>query len=103
MPSSARLELAANGLDGGPASYFSDEYECDAPRRVLLRFRAVFRSPTSFALDRSSGELRRQRAITPVREVRIAVRTEAGKPFLYLEALASGKARIFAAKGCTTK
>lgn len=102
-PSPAWLALTPNGLDGGPASYFSDEYECDAPRRVVVRLRAVFATPTSFMLHRRSGGLRTQQATAPVRDVRIAVRTEAGKPFLYLEALASGKARIFTAKGCTSQ
>lgn len=103
VPSSKPLALAASGLDGGQAGYFVDEYECDAPRRVLLRIRAVFVSATSFTTYRESGALRTQHAIAHTRELRIAVRTESGKPFLYLEALASGSARIFTTGACRSK
>lgn len=103
IPARTSIALGPAGLDGGVASYFADEYECAAPKRVFLRFRVVFARPASFRLDRDSGALRRLGAKTPVRELKMAVRTEGGRPFLYLEALASGKARIFTAKECSPK
>ena len=90
-----RVPLTAAGLQGGAASPFGDEVDCSSPRRVLLRVRAVLEAPTSL---RRRGTLLKTSA--PVKEARLAVRTQAGKPLVYAEVFESGKARLFTAPGC---
>jgi hypothetical protein len=99
----ARIALSRQGLSGGQASYFEDEYRCSVPRQVRIRFRVAFTTPVSFSADRSSGALRTLIAAGAIREVRIAVSSDTGKPLLYLEAMSGGNARIFTSKGCVPK
>ena len=93
--SSAKVPLTSKGLTGGPASPFGDEYDCPAPRRVLVRVRAVLRLPAE--LRSRSGFLS---TTSPVQEARLAVRTQPGKPLMYAEVLDTGKARLFVASSC---
>jgi hypothetical protein len=44
-----RIALTRRGLDGGPFSQFFTEYDCDTPRRVLIRVRAVFHGRSALA------------------------------------------------------
>jgi hypothetical protein len=44
-----RIRLTRSGLDGGRFSPFYEEYDCDTPRRVLIRVRAVFRGRSALA------------------------------------------------------
>jgi hypothetical protein len=44
-----RIGLTRRGLDGGRFSPFYEEYDCDTPRRVLMRVRAVFRGRSALA------------------------------------------------------
>lgn len=96
-PAAARIPLSPRGLAGGAASPFGDEYDCFPTRRVLIRVRAVFSTPTALRLDRRSGLLT-TRAL--VREARIAVRTQTGKPLVFTSLNASGRARLFTASSC---
>ena len=97
-PTVARIPLSSSGLTGGAADPFGDAYECVAPRRILVRARVVFRNSTSLRLNarfgfHTTGE--------DVVEGSFAARTEGGKPFAYADVLANGKARLFAARGCS--
>ncbi|MGH3134135.1 MAG: hypothetical protein ACRDNY_10435 [Gaiellaceae bacterium] len=82
-------------LRGGLAGVFGEELDCTVPGRVLVRVRALLRSPA--ALRELHSFLRTG---VPVQEARLAVRTQAGKPLLYAEVFQSGKARLYTAKGC---
>lgn len=93
-PSSKRVPFTRTGLTGGPASQLGEELDCVAPRRVLMRMRAI---AGSAALKQYRQFVR---TTEPVREARLAVRTEAGKPLVYAEVFDSGKARLFTARGC---
>lgn len=97
QPLSARIPLAAGPLSGGPASQFGDQYECAAPRRVLVRIRALFTRPARL---RFSSRFRSDSTKVPVKEARIAVRTQTGQPLAYAEVFDSGKARLFTARSC---
>jgi hypothetical protein len=94
-----RIPLTVRSLDGGDADYFGDRLECRrAPRKVLVRVRAVFaRTPTPLRLEHVSGYLE---ATGPLAEAAFAVRTETGKPLAFARVSASGKARMFTAPSC---
>lgn len=93
-PSRAPVVLSAAGLRGGPAAALGDELECDVPRRVLVRVRAVLAS-------RASLHGREFESVhVPVREAKLAARTAAGKPLTYATVSQSGKATLYTAKGC---
>lgn len=92
-----QVSLSSQGLVGGPADWSGDEFECTTPREIVVRIRAVFRSPASLRRDRATGLLL---TTTPVREARIAARTQDGKQLAFAEVFESGKARLFAAKNC---
>jgi len=51
-PSRARVPLSSAGLSGGKASPFGDEYDCLAPRRILVRIRGIFHERTSLRRQR---------------------------------------------------
>jgi hypothetical protein len=46
-----RVPLSSRGLRGGSTAPERKSYRCDVPARVLIRIRAVFMRPTSFAPD----------------------------------------------------
>jgi hypothetical protein len=96
--STRRVPLSPRGLEGGQASPLgSDRFECFPPRAILVRARAVFRSPTRLRIDRGSGFLSTS---APVREFAFAARTPSGKPLVYADVSDTGKARLFVARGC---
>jgi hypothetical protein len=96
--SAMRVPLSPRGLEGGQASPLgSDAFECLPPRTILVRARAVFRSPTRLRIDRRSGSLGTSAAL---REFSFAARTLSGKPLVYAEVFDTGKARLFVARGC---
>jgi hypothetical protein len=97
-PTVARIPLSSSGLTGGPADPFDDEFECAAPRRILVRARVVFRRSTSLRLN---GRFGFHTTGEDVVEGSLAVRTEGGKPLAYADVVANGKARVFAAKDCS--
>jgi hypothetical protein len=94
--SSRRVALSPRGLDGGRGSPLGETFECFPARRILVRTRAVFRSPTRLRRDRS-GQLHTGAAL---REASFAGTTLSGKPLVYAEAVESGKARLFTAGSC---
>ncbi len=61
-----------------------------------MRFRAVLA-----ATGRLKQGVDFLTAHVPVLEAKLAVRTVAGRSLAYADVVASGKARLFAAKGCT--
>jgi hypothetical protein len=100
----ASVSLSARGLTGGPASQLGEVYDCPTPRKqILVRVRAVFRTPTSLRLRggsdqrawSTSGTLRES-----PREVSFAVQTRGGKPLALAAVFESGKARLFTAPSC---
>jgi hypothetical protein len=93
-PSGASVPLTSAGLRGGPAPPLGYEYECAAPRRVLVRIRAVLQSR---AVLRGT-ELQALHA--PVREAKLAARTLPGKSLSYAETRESGKAALYVARSC---
>jgi hypothetical protein len=103
------VPLSGRGLSGGEAGQSGDDYTCPAPRRVLVRARGVFSSPTYHgrpAPDPPPVGLRLDRRTlmldtdVPLQQVSYAVRTQAGKPLAFVSANDSGKARLFAADSC---
>jgi len=95
-PSSARVALTTVRLLRRTLESGSETFDCDAPRRVLVRFRATVRA---------SGSLRGRARIflatsAPVRDAMLAVRTPAGKLLSYADVTESGKARLFTARTC---
>jgi hypothetical protein len=94
----ARVALSAKKLKGGPALSWQ-EYECDAPPRVLVRLRAVFRAPTTLESNRETG-YERLFANGDVKEASLAIRTQAGRPLGFATLNESGQARLFAAASC---
>jgi hypothetical protein len=96
---SRRVPLAAAGLRGGAAPSSGQEYECEVPRRVFVRVRAVFHAPTKLEPDRAFGYLQLQ-ARGEVKEAALAVRTPSGRSLAFAS-LRTGAARVFAAPGCT--
>lgn len=99
-PSTARVLLSARGLSGGIASPFVDNFDCWMPRRVLIRVRAVFRSPVTLRSGTPWGfPLRFARG--EVTEGSLAIRTQAGKRLAFVTVSDSGRARVFtAAEDC---
>jgi hypothetical protein len=100
----ANVSLSARGLTGGPASQLGEVYDCPTPRKqILVRVRAVFRTPTSLRLRggydqrawSTSGTVRES-----PREASFAVRTRGGKPLALAAVFESGKARLFTAPSC---
>lgn len=94
--SSGPVALGASGLRGGSSLPLGNTFQCFAPKQVVVRVRAVLTAP---GVLRAGQDF--QTAHVPVREAKLAVRTLAGKPLVYADVQESGKARIFAAKGCT--
>ena len=92
----APIPLTPASLRGSAAGALGDAYDCAAPRQVIVRFRAVLAA---------TGRLKRGDDFltvrVPVLEAKLAVRTAAGKPLTYAEVGASGKAKLFAGRGCT--
>lgn len=92
---STRVPLARTGLTGGQAGQLGEIFDCDVPRRVLVRVRAVFESPTTL-----KGHDIFLLTTTPVQEARLAVRTQSGKPLAYATVAASGRSTLHTGKGC---
>lgn len=94
--STKRLALSTKGLSGGSAGVFDEGADCDTPGHVLVRFRV-----STVPAARQSGFRQFQRITAPLSRAELAVGTEAGRPLAYSEVLASGKARLLTARGCT--
>lgn len=90
------VPLSPSGLPGGAAPPLGSEFECYAPKQVVVRVRAVLASPGTL---RSGEDF--QTAHVPIRAAKLAVRTLPGKALVYADVQEGGKARLFVAKGCT--
>jgi hypothetical protein len=91
----AKIPLSHSGLKGGATSPLGARVDCPAPRRVLLRVRAV-------AMVKTDLRTKRDFLVTsaPLKSAQLAVRTEKGTPVMYTDVSADGRARLFTAKGC---
>jgi hypothetical protein len=98
-PTRANVPLAAAKLEGGSPGTSGQEFDCETPRRVLLRVRAEFRVPTPLETSREWGypELVARGEVT---KASLAIRTQAGKPLAFATVSASGKARLLTAPSC---
>jgi hypothetical protein len=95
-PSRAKVPLTSAGLRGGAVSPDWVALDCPVGKRVLVHVRA--------SVDGSSALRERARIFlatnAPATQAKLAVRTPTGKPISYADVAASGKARLFTAKGC---
>jgi hypothetical protein len=93
--SRARVRLTAKGLDGGRAGQFGEEYDCESPRRVLVRVRATLRTRAPVYRDRHFVKTKAN-----LKSAYLAIRTRSGKPLAFAAVFESGKARLFTASNC---
>jgi hypothetical protein len=95
-PSTAKVPLSSVGLRGGAVPPDWTARDCPVGRRVLVHIRA--------SVDGSTALRERARIFVatnaPATQAKLAVRTPTGKPVSYADVAASGKARLFTAKGC---
>ena len=95
-PSRLALPLERTGLRGGSTPAGGVMFDCESPRRVLVRLRASARSTGSFS-ERGSM-LSATNAV--VQRATLVVRTPAGKLLAYAEVSDSGRSTLLTAKGC---
>ncbi len=91
----AKVPLSPAGLTGGAASPLGTEVECFTARRVLVRIRTDLLAKGSFRRGAVYETVH-----VPARGAQLAVRAPSGKPLVYADAVESGRARLFTAKGC---
>jgi hypothetical protein len=94
-----RIPLSSRGLVGGPVAPLGEQLKCRATAKVVVRIRALFVAPTSLR----PGPFGMSATSVPVTRAAIAVRTKAGKPLVFAEVFASGRARLFTGRGCTPR
>jgi hypothetical protein len=94
-PVTRRVPLTTKGLRGGPVGALAEQFDCAAPRRVLVRLRAVRQRPAPFFRDRHFLKTRGDLAAGF-----LAVRTQSGRPLAFATVSESGKARLFTARSC---
>ena len=92
---SARVPVGTRGLVRATVGPFDEIYECDTPRRVLVRVRASLAG--TGALMSFHDYLR---TTVPTRTAEVMVRTASGRPVAYVRVQESGKASLFTAPGC---
>lgn len=105
-PTTMSVRMSASGLDGGVASQlqYSDEYGCSAPERVLVRVRAVFRSPVTLAVRRlGTSRYFASSAGVPVESATTVVATPKGQRLVYASVAEAGRATLFTARGCAPR
>lgn len=91
----ARVPLTAKALSGGVVGQLGAEYDCETPRRVLVRVRVTSRSPIRLSRDRAFLKAR-----VGLEQGYAAVRTLSGRPLVFAAVAASGKTRIFTSSRC---
>jgi hypothetical protein len=95
-PASAKVPLTSAGLHGGAVSPDWVALDCPVGKRVLVHIRA--------SVEGSSALRERARIFlatnAPATQAKLAVRTPSGRPLSYADVSATGKARLFTAKGC---
>jgi hypothetical protein len=99
-PSGARVGLEAGKLRSAARGRTTQAFDCEAPHRVLLRVRAVFREPVTLESSRSFYGYPLLSAQGEVREAAVAIRTQRGRPLAFATFSESGNARLFAAPSC---
>lgn len=93
--SRVRPALSSKGLNAAFVGPFGEVFDCTTPRSFLVRTRAVLRKPADLNTRRGYFG-----TTTPVTEGEITIATPTGTRLAYAEVLASGKARLFTARGC---
>jgi hypothetical protein len=93
-----RVRLTAKGLEGGRAGQLGEEYECSAPRRVLVRVRATLRTRAPMYRERDFVKTKAN-----LESAYLAIRTRSGKPLAFAAVSESGKARLFTASSCISE
>lgn len=96
--SGALVSLKAEKLQGAAPGPFGRSFDCEAPRRVYLRLRAVFFEPAALQDSRELG-YRTLFAEGQISEAAVAIRTPSGKPLVFAT-FSGAKARLFAARSC---
>jgi hypothetical protein len=89
-PSGARVALDAGKLRSAPRGRPTQAFDCEAPHRVLVRVRAVFREPVTLESSRSFYGYPLLSAQGEVREAAVAVRTQRGRPLAFATFSESG-------------
>lgn len=91
------VPLSSRSLVGGAASATGDDYVCVVPRRVLVRVRAVFRTPVALKPNNRRTFLSAEGRIE---EGQVAISTLSGKPLIFGDVREGGRARLFTTGGC---
>ncbi len=94
-----KLPLTTKGLRGGAFSPLATEFDCYAPRRVLLRIRGDFVKPTTLRTAKPFGYPQLQ-ALGATKQAELAVATLAGKPIAYASIAGAKTARLFTSTDC---
>jgi hypothetical protein len=95
----APVRLSAGKLKPRTTGPSGRAFDCAAPRRILIRVRAMFHVPTAF----ESGSPWGYRALIAegeVREAAVAIRTQGGRPLAFATVSESGRVRLFTARRC---
>ena len=97
-----RVALSAAGLDGGSTA-LATSYECELPKRVVVRIRAVLGSAGRWhRIEGSRGDA--EGVEVDVREAAVAVRTLASpKPFAFAAFDARSRTRAYASSRVCTE
>ena len=93
--SSARVPLGTRGLVRAAVGPFEEIYDCDTPRRVLVRVRATLAGVGRFTSFHGFV-----RTTVPTRAAEVMVRAPSGKPVVFVRVQEPGKASLFTARGC---
>jgi hypothetical protein len=96
--SGAIVSLKAGKLRPAPPGPLGRSFDCEAPRRVYLRLRAVFFEPAALVDNRESG-YRMLLAEGQISEAAVAVRTPSGRPLVFAT-FSGAKTRLFTARSC---
>ena len=94
-PSKARVPLSGQGLRATAAGPLGVTFDCETPRRVLVRLRAVAHS--SLGRYREEGF---EKTKASLQSGYLAVRTQAGRQLAFAAVFDTGKARLFTASNC---
>jgi hypothetical protein len=99
-PVRTSVSFSARGLQGSLASPFDDRWDCGAPRTVLLRVRAVFRSNAPALRRGEPWGFPILYAHRPVREGSLVVRAPSGKTLAIARLLPTGKVQVLTSDAC---
>jgi hypothetical protein len=93
------IPLSSRGLAGGAVRFSDERHDCPATRKVLIRARGVFRASTRLKRERVFDRPYLS-ANAAMRQGQFAIRTQAGKPLVYGDFVASKRTRLFVAGTC---